>query len=271
VRPGGTVVVMAPPGFAPAVVRAFVPRDVAVVVDVHSGAFNDERWRWSFGWMARLVRWSDLALVTNLELVATVDTGATPVVVCHDPLERRVPDGSKVPPQSPRRYVVFPASGAADEPLAAVAGAADLLDEVDVFVTGRTNLRGTGSLVMTGFLADEEYHALIGRAAAVLALTTREATAQRAAYEALEYGRPIVASSTRALRAILGPAAVFVDNDAASIAAGVRAALGRSDELAAAGSSCVDALRTQTATAVRTIERLRSRRQRHRSASSTGS
>ena len=92
---------------------------------------------------------------------------------------------------------MFPAAGAFDEPVEALAGAAKLLStEVDVLMTGVDGPRVDGELRRTGFLPVDAYRRMLTGAAAVLALTTREATMQQAAYEALELRRPIVCSST---------------------------------------------------------------------------
>jgi hypothetical protein len=86
----------------------------------------------------------------------------------------------------------------------------------------------------------DEYRALLSDAAVVLALTTREATMQQAAYEALRVRVPIVCSDTRVLRDALGPSAVIVSHTGASLAEGILEALRRRDELAAA-TAVVDA------------------------------
>ena len=63
---------------------------------------------------------------------------------------------------------------------------------------------------LTGFVADEDYAALLVRADAVVVLTTREDTLLSGAWEAIALGRPLVLSDTAALRGTfeVGPAYV---------------------------------------------------------------
>jgi glycosyltransferase involved in cell wall biosynthesis len=84
-----------------------------------------------------------------------------------------------------------------------------------------------------GYLPRAEYESLLAGAAAVLALTEWEATMQRSAYEAVEAGVPVVALDRRVLRETMdGGGAVFAPADPDRIAAAVRYALDRRDELA---------------------------------------
>jgi glycosyltransferase involved in cell wall biosynthesis len=249
-----TVVVSSPPVFAPATVLAAARRrTVNVAIDVHSGALNDPRWRWSFAWMRRLLRRCDLVLVTNREIVRGVDLPAGRVVVVHDPLAfEAVP----VVPAEGLPVVVFPASGADDEPIDAVIEAAELLrGSARIVVTGR-HRRPLGAAQAVGFLPVDDYRGLLAGAAAVLALTTREATMQCAAYEALHLGLPIVCSDTVALRGALGPSAVVVSNTGESIAAGIREALDRGPELAASAAVVNDRLRQESRTGLAAVEGL---------------
>jgi hypothetical protein len=93
--------------------------------------------------------------------------------------------------------------------------------------------------VGTGFLDDAAYDTLLRRARAVLALTTRDATMQRAAYEALERDVPIVCSSSTVLRETLRDAATSCDNDATSMADAIRVAVARDRDEAAAAAAAV--------------------------------
>jgi hypothetical protein len=237
---GSAVVAMAPPVFCPLVALwAARGRNVKVAIDLHSGGLNDPSWRWSFGLMRWAIRQAATVIVTNPDLLEEQDTGITPVQVIQDPFwiadEK---EASSVPPFR-HLYAVFPASGAPDEPIDAVVEAAALLsDRMDLVVTGDQPARpGAPGLRLTGFIPATEFRGLMAHAAVVLALTTREATMQRAAYEGLQLRRPLVCSGTRVLRRVLMDAAVFVENTGPSIAAGVLDALARADELRAAGEA----------------------------------
>jgi hypothetical protein len=119
-----------------------------------------------------------------------------------------------------------------------VEAAALLSGQVDLVVTGEQSVRpDTSGLRLTGFIPAMEFRGLMAHAAVVLALTTREATMQRAAYEGLQFRRPLVCSDTRVLRRVLMDAAVFVENNGPSIAAGIMEAVARADELRVAGEA----------------------------------
>jgi glycosyltransferase involved in cell wall biosynthesis len=92
-------------------------------------------------------------------------------------------------------------------------------------------------LRFTGFLPAGEFQSLMAHATVVLALTTREATMQRAAYEGLQLGRPLVCSDTGVLRRVLANAAIFVENTGPAIAAGITEAMAYADRLEAAGAA----------------------------------
>ncbi|MCW2620453.1 MAG: glycosyl transferase group 1, partial [Frankiales bacterium] len=96
----------------------------------------------------------------------------------------------------------------------------------------------------TGFVSTDDYLALVHAADVVLALTTRELTMQRAAYEALCAGRPLVASGTDTLREFFGDAAHYADPTAESIAGAVGAALA---DAAGSSSRLAEVLTVRTA------------------------
>jgi glycosyltransferase involved in cell wall biosynthesis len=246
---GSVVVAMAPPVFCPlAALAAARGRDVHLVIDLHSGALNDVRWRWSFGLMRWVIRRVEAVIVTNPDLLEGQDTGATRVLVIHDPfwVEGRPEAGPDPAPGRP--YALFPASGASDEPIDALAEAAALLaGQIEVVVTGDGPPREESpGMRFTGFLPADDFRGLMAHATVVLALTTREATMQRAAYEGLQFGRPLVCSDTGVLRRVLADAAVFVGNSAPAIAAGIREAVARADQLQAAGAAVQAAMRADS-------------------------
>lgn len=249
---GALVVVMCPPVFAVLVaVLAGRVRGVRVVADLHSGALNDPRWAWSRG----LLRWCAARcsglVVTNLALLEGSGLTGRPVVVLHDPPTSLVP-GGRLPDLGDRPLVVFPASGAADEPLSELVAAARLLgDRATVVVTGRhPALADEPAVRLPGFLDTEVYAQLLARADVVLALTTREATMQRAGYEALELGRPLVCSDTAVLREAFGSAAVFTAADPQSLADAVLRALADGERLSAATTALRDRMHADTTAAL---------------------
>jgi hypothetical protein len=207
------LIVMAPP--AGLVALALVWRRLTrckLVVDCHSGAVLGRPLS------ARLAARADLALVTLRELSGDLPNA----VAVHDAPAEAV--------DAPRHdEIVFPASWYVDEPIAELLAAARTLGHLRFAVTGRppAGLSVPPNVRLTGFLAREEYLRLVGGAPLVLALTSRDLTMQRAAYEAVAAGRPVVASDTQALRSYLGDSAVY----AGDLAAAVDEAVSRLPEL----------------------------------------
>jgi glycosyltransferase involved in cell wall biosynthesis len=248
-RAGSVVVAMAPPVFCPLVALAAARgRGVHLIIDLHSGALNDVRWRWTFGAMRWVIRRAEAVIVTNPDLLEGHDTGATPVLVIHDPFWIGGRPEAGRDPMPGRPYALFPASGGSDEPIDALAEAAALLaGQVAVVVTGDRPPGGDRpGMRLTGFLPHGEFQSLMAHAVVVLALTTREATMQRAAYEGLQFGRPLVCSDTRVLRRVLADAAVFVDNTGPAMATGISEAMARADQLQSAGAAVQATIRADS-------------------------
>jgi len=210
------LLVMAPP--APLVLLGLLWARLTgskVVVDCHSKAVLGTPLS------ARLARRADLVLVTIPEL----RTGFRRVVALHDPPATAL-EGTR------HDEVVFPASWYGDEPVDDLLAAARALPEVRFAITGRApdGLVVPPNVRLTGFLSREDFLRLVAGAPVVLALTTRAATMQRAAYEALAAARPVVASDTTALRGFLGDSACY----AGDLATAIQEALDRLPELEAA-------------------------------------
>jgi glycosyltransferase involved in cell wall biosynthesis len=213
------LLVMAPP--APLVLIGLVWSRITgarLVVDCHSRAVLGRPLS------ARLARHADLTIVTLPELA----TGFPRAVALHD---APVQAGSSAPPNE---LVVFPASWYADEPVHDVLGAARLLPDVRFAITGRApqGIEVPDNVTLTGYLSSPSYCDLVGGCRLVLALTTRSDTMQRAAYEAVAYGRPVVASDHAGLREYLDGAAVYTTGGAADLAAALSTALTHREELA---------------------------------------
>jgi glycosyltransferase involved in cell wall biosynthesis len=121
-------------------------------------------------------------------------------------------------------------------PLAAADAAADL--EMRLVVAGPERDAGLARELarrgadVRGYVSDEELVGLY-RGAAALLLPTRYEGFGLPALEAMATGTPVVAAPDAALRELAGDAAVFVEPE--QLAAGVREALARRDQLVAAG------------------------------------
>ncbi|WP_158037542.1 glycosyltransferase [Gordonia sp. CNJ-863] len=210
-----------------------------MAVDVHSGAVNDPRWRWSFPLLAKLFEDSCL-IVTNLALLESERIAdATKIIVLHDILPR----GSQPTPLANSRSsvptIVFPASYADDEPITEILEAARMRPDWCWVLTGNApeevRQLAPSNLRFTGYIEQSAYLEVIRSADVVLALTRREATMQRGGYEALANCRPIVASSTQVLKSFFADSALYTDNSSSSIASVVDQALTSLPSLSSAG------------------------------------
>lgn len=219
-----TLWIMAPP--TPLVVLALFWRAMTrcqLVVDAHTGAVMDSAGRLrSTAWLRR----ADLVVVTTPKVASSLLSRGVTALALHDPPLAISPRAVDVQPNR----VIFPASWYADEPWEDVVAAARHLPHLEVVVTGKipASVRSgavPNNLRLTGYLPRAAFEDLLASSAVVLALTTREDTMQRAAYEALAIGRPVVASGTAALRRYLTAGAVFASAGGPSLAQAVQAAL----------------------------------------------
>src|SRR5262249_34445048 len=116
-----------------------------------------------------------------------------------------------------------------DEPIEVFLQAAARLPDVAFHVTG--NYRRADARVMamkpdnvtfTGFLPDPAYVGLLLQSDAVISLTTLDHTMQRAAYEAVYLGRPVVTSNFDLLRRHFCKGTVHVDNTVDDLVRGLQ-------------------------------------------------
>ncbi|MBM7241658.1 glycosyltransferase [Rhodococcus fascians] len=208
----------------------------ALIADAHSGAFNDKKWQWTTRWVLRLLQ-GHILIVTNKDIAPSAfeEGSKTHAVVLHDALASRPATAQRndvrerVQKSVRPRYVLFPASYASDEPISNVIAAATLCPELKWVLTGNPK-SDIGSacppnVEFTGFLQENEYDKALDEASVVLALTNRDATMQRAGYEALLAGRPLVASDTSVLKEFHGSSALYTDNTPEDIRDKVRMAV----------------------------------------------
>ncbi len=131
-----------------------------------------------------------------------------------------------------RPKVIFTTIFDPDEPLDAITGAVEELDDFDVAITGdhsrlertaRQKLLSAPHVELTGWLDQSRYLALMNCAEIVVSLTSDPYSVMRTAFEASWLERVTVLSDTATLRAYFSPS-IFVENSPAGIAAGVRRA-----------------------------------------------
>jgi glycosyltransferase involved in cell wall biosynthesis len=204
------------------------------VIDAHSGAFQNRRWRMLQGVQFWLCARARATIVTNEHLAALVNShGGCAIIVPDVPVRFR---------SSPNRdgtedfVVVCVTSFGTDEPIGAILEAARRLPQVTFYMTGdptgiSDRLAGRpANVVLTGFIDTERYGTLLQTADVVMALTTVDHTMLRGAYEAIYQGTPVIVSDFPILRAAFAEGAIHVDNTPEAIAAAVLQMRGHRDE-----------------------------------------
>lgn len=221
------VAVMTPPLVAALAVLGYVRRSGAsLVLDAHSAAFLHPRWRYA-QWLQRwLCRQAVTTIVHNDHIVELVRSAGGHVTLVPDvPV---VYDDVEVFQRPEAFTVAVVCSFNYDEPVTEIMDAARLTPEVRYFITG--NPRHLAAEVkrslppnvsLTGFLSVPAYGGLLQGADVVMALTTRDHTMLRGAYEAVYQGTPVIVSDFDLLRREFPTGAVHVSATATAIAQGV--------------------------------------------------
>jgi glycosyltransferase involved in cell wall biosynthesis len=194
-----------------------------LIVDAHNEAVvpqeHPQLWvRWLSSWV---IRHAHLTIVTNRQLAEVVrEQRGEPFVL---------PDRIPTPPVGATRTLgpgfnlVLIATFARDEPIAAIFEAVRGA-EPELFVTGNPDklpaavaANAPPNVRFTGFLAEDEYWALLRAADAIVDLTSQPDCLVCGAYEALAVGAPMLLSNNRASVELFGEGALFTDNTAKDI------------------------------------------------------
>jgi glycosyltransferase involved in cell wall biosynthesis len=245
------VLVITPPVVAPLVCLLWCTlrgRDLAV--DCHTGAFHSHRWAWARPLHRWVLRRSPAVLVHTDEALELVRAwGAAGLLVPDD-----LPEPEEAAARSAAEQATVLVAGSLDEnePVSLVLEAARLLPEVQVRLTGDPDLlepdvrrAAPANAVFTGFLPYREFLGELLAADVVAAFSTDPQIMNRAAFEAVGLGRPLVLSELPALRARFGEAAVFAPNRPPDMAEALRGALAKRAELARRSTALAVELREQ--------------------------
>ena len=208
------------------------------VIDAHTGAFIGPPWE-RFAAISRFFCGrADLTIVTNRELAGRVErAGGRALVIPDVPTEQHPP---QPPTQAKEPVAVFVSSFAQDEPIDVVIEAARRCPDVRVKVTGRPKgpgkralERAPANIEVLGFVGRDTYLETLASADVVIALTTRDHTMQRGAYEAIYLGVPVIVSDWPLLREHFGDGGLVTANEAGALADCLRQAVEQREELTA--------------------------------------
>jgi hypothetical protein len=234
------VMVQAPPVPAVAIVWAWSRLARApLLIDSHPASFGTEDAR-ADRMMRPLLAWlvprSAGCLVTTPRLGEQISQwGGRPIVVHEAPM----PWGERIRQRgrSGGRRVLFVCTFAPDEPLMQTLEAAAQLPDVTFAITGdlrrlpeAARIAAPENVQWVGYLSANDYVTALEQADVVMSLTERAESVARSAHEGVDALRPMVISGGPHMRDLF-PYAVFVENDAGSVAAGVAEALRRCEEL----------------------------------------
>lgn len=250
------VVVVAPPVVAPLAAAAWCRwRRRPLVVDCHTGTFHSRRWAWARPLYRWLLPRCGAVLAHTHEALALLRSWGAPGLLLPDDLPSPADAGEPRPDSG----VTVLVAGSLDdnEPVAEALAAAALLPEVAVRVTGDPalvpralresappNVTFTGHLPLPAFLGE------MLTAAVVAVFSTDPHIMNRAAFEAVGLGRPLVLSDLPGLRERFGPASLFAGNSPPEMAEAVRGALAGRPELERRSRLLAAELRRQHAAAV---------------------
>lgn len=226
------VIVMQPPVIALWCVWWYARRHrTRIAGDLHTGVFTEPGSRMAMRHTLRLLARYGLAIVTNDALRAVADDHRCPSLVLHDRIEACRPDTSRpdnhlLADVADDDFVMVPLAYAHDEPIAEILEAARATPDLRWVLTGRPPRgvvsRAPENVVFPGFVSHLDFRRAMSRTRVVVAMTKHEHTMQRAAYEALSLGRPLVTADTAVLSDYYAGAAELVTPRADCIAHGVR-------------------------------------------------
>ncbi len=255
-----TVLVVTPPVFAPLVAWLWcLVHRRELVVDCHTGAFHSSKWAWArpiHRWLLRRVR---VVLLHTDEAEALVRGWGARALLLPDDLPESRDAGPHARSSNP--CVLVAGSFDSNEPVAKVIEAARLLPQVEFRFTGDPSLVPAGvragapaNAIFTGYLPYRAFLGELQAADVVGVFSTDPQIMNRAAFEAVGLGRPMVLSDLAGLRARFGTAALFSANDPEAIAETLTRALRQLGELARLSQALQGQLRAQRDSAVARLQ-----------------
>jgi glycosyltransferase involved in cell wall biosynthesis len=228
-----SVMVMQPPPIALFCVAFHTHKaHTKIVGDLHTGAFDDPKWRWSRKIVLRILKRRGMAVVPNEELAERCRASGVQTVVSHGYLDRFESNPHERDSQHgsvEAGVILAPLSYSRDEPINEILQAASENTDLEWHLTGKAPQAwrdiAPKNVIFTGFVSREDYNELRRRAQVVLALTTQESTMQSAGYEALSAATPLITSPTRVLVDYFGEGAIYAAPTAQAISRAIREAV----------------------------------------------
>tara|TARA_R110001599_G_scaffold242831_3_gene442594 strand:+ start:30 stop:989 length:960 start_codon:yes stop_codon:yes gene_type:complete len=213
--------------------RRLFSNDAIIIADCHNAMFRPPWSKVPLG--VSMLSKCDIIIAHNVDVMRTaVELGVdkTRVMVVEDPPASFL-NGAEhsIDLECKRPWFVFPASFAADEPIAELLMAASATPDVSVLITGNTRNCRDQNLIreapanvrFLGFLERVRFESLLQNCDAVIAFTRLEGVQLSVCGEAVGAERPMLVSDTMTLRRQFPEGTVFVDStDSNSIAEGIK-------------------------------------------------
>jgi glycosyltransferase involved in cell wall biosynthesis len=232
------VFAISPPVFSPLVAWLWCRvHGSSLVIDCHTDAFHSRRWGWALPIHRWLCRRAAAVTLHNDAMFQEAAAWGAPAVLLPDEL----PDPQLALPvvASAGPRVVVAGSLDAQEPVAEALEAARLLPSVEFLVTGDIGRLPPGmvegapaNVTFTGWLDYGQFLGNLAAADVVAAFSLDPHIMNRAAFEAVAVGRPLVLSDHQGLRARFGEASLYCDNAGDAMAEAIQAALDDRERLA---------------------------------------
>ncbi len=188
-----------------------------LILDSHSCAFDHELIKYPLFLSKYFATKANLSIVTNLSHYNLLKNhGAETLIISDIPFEDKLAITEKIK-MSEKFNICYVCTFATDEPYIEVFEAAKMNNNIKIYVTGNYNKvninpENYSHITFTGFCSNEKYKLYINSADALMTLTTRENTMQRAGSEAISVGKPLITSDTKMLRNYFTEGTIFVKN-----------------------------------------------------------
>jgi len=213
-----------------------------VVVDRHSNfLLVDKRRNFLFEIIFHFIsyltiRFSDLTIVTNIELFNVVDVLGGRASILPDKIPSIIPSKNGIKLVGDKNILII-SSFADDEPIQEIVLATDYFtnDSIIFYFSGDFNkysnvnqLKSRKNIVTTGFIDEQDFVDIVFSVDIVIVLTTMKYTLLCGCYEAIAAGKVLITSDTITLRSLFD-GAIFVQNKYESITGAIQYSLDHTD------------------------------------------
>ena len=210
-----------------------------LIVDAHNGGVRPfhSKYKWTTPIFGFIHKYADATIVTNDVLARVIKkNGGTPFV-----LEDKIPKlnkGHKISLKGDFNLVAI-CTFEDDEPYQEIIQCAKLLDKrTYIYLTGRYEkinkeivAKAPSNVFFTGFLPEQDYVNLLNSCNAIIDLTLEPDCLVCGAYEAVATETPVILSNDPSLRNYFFKGAVYVENNAESLAEGIKALIEHEAEI----------------------------------------